>query len=143
MGRVIIMKAGSENRLIKYPYRGSCREGRMSNIERAAQFSSFDALTGFDGVLSETARETDERLYVTEERQDKINACLAIMLESFPEKTAARITYFVRDNQKKGGEYREKVGFVRWIDEGAMTVIFSDNRSVPIADIYNIDLICG
>ena len=137
------MSGKASDRLIKYPYCGSHRAGRMSNIERAAQFSPFAALTGFDGVLSETARVTNERLDVTEDRQNEINACLIKMLENFPEKTAAKITYFVPDKHKSGGEYKTAAGLVRWIDEGEMTVIFSDNSAVPIEDIYNVEIICG
>lgn len=131
------------DRLIKYPYCGSRKAGRMSNTERAAQFSPFAALTGFDDTLSESARITSERLYVTEDRQNEINACLMKMLRNFPDKTAAQITYFVPDKLKSGGEYKTASGLVRWIDEGEMTVIFSDNSAVPIADIYNIEIICG
>lgn len=138
------MNRKNDNRImIKYPYCGSHKAERMSNVERAAQFSPFAALTGFDGVLSESARITNERLYVTEDRQNEINACLMKVLENFPEKTAAKITYFVPDKQKSGGEYKTATGLVRWIDEGEMTVVFSDNSTVPIADIYNVEIICG
>lgn len=135
------MSKAADN-LISYPYRGSRRGNKMSNTDRAAQFSSFAALTGFDGVLFEAVRETEQRIDVDEERQDKINASLAAILENFPERTAARIVYFVPDKQKQGGAYETVFGNVRWIDEGAMTVIFSDNSAVPIADIYDIELVC-
>ena len=36
------------------------RHKRMSNYERAAQFSPFAALTGLGAAISETARLTDE-----------------------------------------------------------------------------------
>ncbi len=34
----------------------------MSRHDRAAQFAAFAALTGFDAILAESGRETQERL---------------------------------------------------------------------------------
>ena len=39
----------------------------MSRHDRAAQFSPFAALTGFEDMIGETARETTERLETDEQ----------------------------------------------------------------------------
>ena len=46
----------------------------MSRRDRAAQFAPFAALTGFDGVLDETGRRTEERVELDETRQAELDA---------------------------------------------------------------------
>lgn len=124
--------------LINYPYRGSNRENRMSRMARAAQFSPFAALTGYDDILAEASRITDERRDVSEDKAAYINECLRMIPENYPRKLNARITYFVPDKLKSGGSYEVAQGLVRLIDEGSRTVVFDDNRIVPIEDIFDI-----
>ena len=45
---------------------------RMSSINRAAQFSPFAALTGYEDKVKETVRYTDTEIYLDEERQEII-----------------------------------------------------------------------
>lgn len=42
--------------IINLPHHVSLKRSRMSMHDRAAQFSAFAALTGFDSVIDETAR---------------------------------------------------------------------------------------
>ena len=46
--------------IINYPYRGSKRPNKMAAIDRAAQFSPFAALTGYEESVRETAKEVME-----------------------------------------------------------------------------------
>ncbi len=126
------------DRLIKYPYCGSHRENKMSCAARAAQFSPFAALTGYDDILAEASRITDERQDVSEDKAAYINECLRMIPENYPRKLNAKITYFVPDKRKGGGSYEIAQGLVRLIDEGNRTVVFDDNRIVPIDDIFAI-----
>lgn len=124
--------------LINYPYKGS--RSPMPLYARAVQFSPFAALTGYDDMLAETSRLTSERARITEDRAEHINECLRMISESYPQRIGARITYFVPDERKEGGSYETAEGSVRQIDEGAMTVVFDDNRAIPIEDIFDIEL---
>lgn len=132
------MLNGECDRLIKYPYCGSHRENKMSSAARAAQFSPFAALTGYEDLLAEASRTTDERRGVSEDKAAYINECLRMIPENYPQKLNVRITYFVPDKHKNGGSYEIAEGLVRLIDEGSRTVVFDDNRVVPIADIFDI-----
>lgn len=124
--------------LINYPYCGSRRENKMSSMARAAQFSPFSALTGYDDILAEASRMTDERRDVSEDKAAYINECLSMIPENYPRKLNVKITYFVPDKRKGGGSYETVQGLVRLIDEGSGTVVFDDNRIVPIEDIFDI-----
>ena len=46
---------------------------RMSIEDRAAQFAPFAALTGYDDVLTETARLTQRPVFLTEESLEELN----------------------------------------------------------------------
>lgn len=51
---------GKYDDIIDLPHPSSKRFPRMPLAERAAQFSPFAALTGFDSLIRETARQTAE-----------------------------------------------------------------------------------
>ena len=55
------------------------RHKRMSNYERATQFSPFAALTGLGAAISETARLTDEKIEQDEEQLNILNNKFAIL----------------------------------------------------------------
>ena len=128
------------NELINYPYNGSRRADRMPRYARAAQFSPFAALAGYDELIAESSRLTYERRGVSEDTAEYINECLRFIRESYPRMIMARVTYFVPDKQKNSGSYQVIEGAVRQIDVGAMKAVFDDNRAVPIADIFDIEL---
>lgn len=125
--------------IIELPHHVSQKRPQMTLHDRAAQFSPFSALTGYEDALGETARLTNKRLGLSEDRQARINECLRIILENISERPEAKITYFVPDTLKSGGEYVTANGFVRHIDECALLIIFTDGRKIPIADIYDIE----
>ena len=62
---------------------------RMNRADRAAQFSPFAALTGFDGVVAETARLTEERPEMSEEQKAAINDALMELLSRIRERPEA------------------------------------------------------
>ena len=52
---------GKYDDIINLPHRVSKMRQPMSMLERAAQFSPFQALTGYGAAIKETARMTDEK----------------------------------------------------------------------------------
>ena len=125
--------------IIGLPRHVSPTRKQMSPRDRAAQFSPFAALSGYEEIIAESARLTDERLEVSEDRQSQINEKLRIILEKISEKPNVKITYFVPDERKSGGSYQCSEGRVRRVDECGLSVIFTDNTAVFIANIYDID----
>jgi len=111
----------------------------MSMHDRAAQFSPFAALVGYDDAVAETARLTDSKLDLTEDEMSELNANLNRLLDSLDEQPQISVTYFVPDKYKTGGRYIVKTGTVRRIDEYARVLIFTDKSEIPIDDTVQID----
>ena len=77
--------SGKYDDIINLPHPVSKRYPRMPLAERAAQFSPFAALTGYESVISETARHTDKRLELDENRKSELDATLSALAGSLPE----------------------------------------------------------
>lgn len=128
------------NDIIELP-RPESEYPRMSLHDRAAQFSSFDALTGYGDEVEETARITDSRIEADEDRTAELNEKLRYIAENIYDLPKASITYFVPDERKSGGKYVKAIGEVRLLEEYESAVIFKDGRKISIKDIYEINLI--
>ena len=55
----------------EYPFK--LKHIRMGANDRAAQFSAFQALSGFETMIHETARSTDKQIELDESFTDKLN----------------------------------------------------------------------
>ena len=113
----------------------------MSMHDRAAQFTPFAALVGYDDAVAETARLTDSRLELTEDEMFELNANLNRLLDSLDEQPQISVTYFVPDEKKSGGKYVEKVGVVRIIDSYAGELVFTDGVRIAVADMSALTFI--
>lgn len=113
---------------------------KMSLHDRAAQFSPFAALTGYDDAIVETARLTDPRSELDEERIRQINEKLQYISENIRGRPEVEIVYFAADEKKDGGKYITVSGKIRNINEYESTLIFEDDRKVIIGDIFEIKI---
>ena len=111
----------------------------MARIKRAAQFASFDALTGFGAAIHEAGRETEEKKELSEDEIDMINAKLAVIQYHIKEQPNIAVTYFVPDNKKTGGRYVTVSGNVRMLDDTGHRIIMADGTSIPIHDVRFIE----
>lgn len=84
--------------IIHLPHHVSERHPRMSMMDRAAQFSPFAALTGYDAAIKETARLTDRKIELTEEMQARLNDRINRLLEELQNYPPVEITYFIPDD---------------------------------------------
>ncbi len=108
----------------------------MSRENRAAQFSPFAALTGFEGAIKETARVTGEKIELDEAQKVVLDEMLGRLLR---EKTPAIFTYFLKDERKEGGEYVTASGVVKKIDLYTYYVILENGTRIPVGDILEIE----
>ena len=105
---------------------------RMSRMNRAAQFTPFAALTGYEESIEETARLTDRRIELGEYEIEELNAKLNFIQEHIKDRPEVIITYFQPDERKEGGAYITVTGKVRRIDEVNRVLVLEDGRMVLI-----------
>ncbi len=113
----------------------------MSIEDRAAQFSPFAAVVGYDDAVEETARYTDSMIELSEDEIVLLNDALARLRESIDEKPQIRVTYFMPDAKKDGGEYVSKTGIVKRIDEYENVLIFTDGDKVAVSSIIKVEFV--
>lgn len=111
----------------------------MARIKRAAQFASFDALTGFGAAIHEAGRETEEKKELSEDEMDMINARLAVIEQHIKEQPSIAVTYFLPDDKKAGGRYVTVSGNVRKLDGIERAIIMADRTKIPIEDVRYIE----
>lgn len=121
--------------IINLPHYELKNHKRMSPISRAAQFSPFAALTGFEDEISETGRIVEKEKELAEDKKEKLNQQLQILEK---EKNLLKITYFCKDEKKLGGKYIEYTGILKQIDKINNLLIFTDKTKIPLEDILDI-----
>ena len=112
---------------------------KMSLSDRAAQFSPFAALTGYEAAVEETARQTEQKTELSEDMKTIINEKIQILIDRLDDKAEVRITYFVPDKKKSGGAYVTSVGIVKTVDSYERRIVMADKTSIPIDQIWDID----
>ena len=125
--------------IIHFPHPTSAKHPRMSMIERAAQFSPFAALTGYEDAIEETARLTDSKIELSEDEKATLDRKLRLIAEN-PAETEITITYFVPDERKAGGAYEVVAGPVKKIDRVGHAVVMVDGIKIAIEDIIAIEM---
>lgn len=125
--------------IIHLPHHVSAKRPRMSALDRAAQFSPFAALTGYDDALRETRRQTEQKIVLDEEEAGLLNGKLRLLADLAPQRPAAAITYFVPDAKKEGGAYITAIGQVRRIDEENHLVVLTSGQSIAFEDILAVE----
>ena len=123
--------------IISHPHHLSAKHPQMSMTARAAQFSPFAALVGYDDAVAETARLTDEKIILDEDAVLSVNRTLSQAEAG----TAVAITHFASDMFKSGGQYLISSGTIKKIDPVEQTVCLTDGTVIKIEDIFDITLI--
>ncbi len=124
--------------LLDLPHHVSVVHPHMSLYDRAAQFAPFKALTGYEDDVEETARLTDDRIELDEERIAYLDARLQLLEEHLAEAPTVSITYFVPDARKDGGSYETVSGIVKKIDTVRRVIVLRDGLRIAIDDVYGI-----
>lgn len=130
---------GKYDDIINLPHHTSPKRPRMSMIDRAAQFSPFAALTGYDAAVKETARLTDRRVELDEYEKLALDERLQVIQEHLKEKPEVEITFFQPDERKSGGAYLSVEGTIKKIDYYERNVVMVDGKKIPIDEIYQIN----
>ena len=129
---------GEYDDLIYLPHPVSRKHPPMSAMDRAAQFSPFSALTGYEAVLQEAGRLTDSRAELSEDSRDILDQKQKILLDAAPTYPEITITYFIPDRRKQGGAYGTLKGNLKKIDLARRVIILLDGTEVSLDDVADI-----
>ena len=125
--------------IVNLPPHISKKHPQPSMMDRAARFAPFAAITGYEEMVLEEARVTDERIEMDESSKAALNEKLNIILEFLDEQPEVSITYFEPDMRKAGGAYVTITGTVKRIDEYERIILMTDEKKIKIDEIYAIE----
>ena len=125
--------------IIELPHHQSNTRPKMSNYDRAAQFSPFAALTGHADSIKETARLTDEYSEPSEEMKAIMNEKILFLMEQLENQPEITITFFKPDEKKQGGAYITITGAVKKIKAYERQIQMTTGDLIPIDMIFGID----
>lgn len=128
---------GQYDDIIHLPHHVSSTRPRMSAIDRAAQFSPFAALTGYDASIKESARLTDARIELDDSQKEEIGEKLRLVTGQ-PD-AEIKVTYFLPDTKKTGGKYVLAAGTVKKVDEYKRMIIMGGGKQIPIDEVIDVD----
>lgn len=119
--------------IINLPHHVSKTHAHMPVTDRAAQFSPFAALTGYEDVIREEGRTTDVMIELDEGEKARIDANLRQLIGHEVE-----IRYFLEDKFKEGGSYEVIRGEMKKIDTNEDVVVMKDGTRIPVGQIVEI-----
>lgn len=125
--------------IIDLPHHVSVTRPRMSMIDRAAQFSPFAALTGYDAAIKETGRLTDRRIELSEDARIVLDRKQQVLLDHICDHPEVSVTYFVPDERKSGGAYVTVTGNMKKFDDYLRLLILTDGTKIPLDDVFDME----
>ena len=129
--------------ILMLPHHKAANRPQMSMHDRAAQFSPFAALTGFDGVIAETGRMTDQKAELSESQMILLNQKLTLIDDTIQDGYHPMVTvvYFVPDAKKEGGSYQEYTGKVQQVNSAERKLVFLAANERSAGRDISIDVI--
>ncbi len=124
--------------IIGLPHHVSSKRKPMDRLSRAAQFSPFAALTGYEDYIYEEGRFTDGRAILDEDEKAAIGARLTALAASYPEAGDVIVTYYAADEKKAGGKYLTASGKIERVDPEKGTVSFESGLTLSVFDIFAV-----
>ncbi len=125
--------------IIGLPHHVSEKHPQMPLADRAAQFSPFAALTGYDAAIVETARLTEQKRELTEEQKLVISTGLRELQRRMKNDPVVTVTFFQPDERKAGGAYRTVTGTAGKVDEYLGVLEFTDGTRIPFDSMFSLE----
>ena len=130
---------GKYDDIIHLPHPVSGTHPPMPRAERAAQFSSFAALSGYEEAVAESARLTETRTELDRDALEELDKTIRALVADAAERPEAVIRYFIPDGKKAGGRYETVRGRVKKIDEYAALLVLAEGKKIPLGDVVSIE----
>ena len=122
--------------IINLPRPASKRHPLMPLAKRAAQFSPFAALTGYEDAVRESARITLPPPNLADDEQELLDRSLQQVMAAPSPK--AVITYFVADAYKDGGRYETRTAVIKRLDSVHQQLLLEDGTRIDLSHIVRI-----
>ncbi len=126
--------------IIHLPHHVSKAHPLMPREERAAQFSPFAALTGYEESIEETGRLTEARKELDEDEKEILDGKMRKIRERIAGHPKISITYFLPDDRKEGGKYVTAEGCVERIDMYKNVLYMQDGTKIPVREIVDVEI---
>ena len=125
--------------IVNLPPHISKRHPQPTMLDRAARFAPFAAITGYEEMVLEEARVTEEWVDLSESVLESLNERLVILQEHLSEQPEITITYFEPDQRKAGGAYVAHTGNVKRIDLYEHLLVMADGKKIRIESVCKLD----
>ncbi len=132
--------------IIDLPHHQSSTHPHMSLYDRAAQFSSYKALSGYEDMVAEEARLTSSKPELEEYELELLNQKLNLIADVTEDGTHPTVTirYYVPDEKKDGGAIVDVTDTVKRIESVSGQLVLTSirdsgiNKTIDIKDILEI-----
>lgn len=125
--------------ILELPHPVSKIHPQMPRRDRAAQFAPFAALTGYEEAVREAARLTEEKMILDEDSKEQLDWKFRCLQEKVKEKPAITVTYFLKDEKKKGGKYVTVTGVLKKIDSYTHQFVLENGEEIPVENIVSLE----
>lgn len=130
------MRNGLYDDMLHLPHHRSSRHPHMTMENRAAQFSPFAALTGYEDAVEEAKRLTDKKVELDENEKEILDRRLRYIRTQKDQDIT--VTWFVPDDRKEGGSYKTATGTVKKMD--SRRILMKNGEDILIENIVGIDI---
>ena len=127
---------GEYDDILRLPHHRSLRHRPLPAESRAAQFSPFAALAGYEEALAESTRLTCPRRCLGEDEAEALDAALRRLRDRLQAGTAeAQLSYFVADARKAGGVYVKRKVRARRLEAATDSLYLDDGSRIALSDL--------
>ena len=129
--------------IIDHPHHQSLVHPHMSLHDRAAQFSPFAALTGYEDMISEEARITEDESHLDEYSRDILDRLISRISDEIESgnEPKVKLTVFTPDEKKQGGRYEDRIETIRKIDTVERKLILKRQRESGAYETIDVERI--
>ena len=120
--------------LINLDYKSLMKHVPMPRSKRAAQFSPFAALTGYEEAICEESRVTEDRRYLTNDEAINLNNKIQSSIGK-----EVKITFFEKDKTKSGGKYLTLDSIITKIFIEKQIIQLANGITIKIKDIIALE----
>ena len=125
--------------ILHLPHHVSKERPHMSMLDRAAQFSPFAALVGYEDIIDETARLTGQKRELDESEKAELDRRIGVLIARLKDKPVVTVEHFVPDTLKSGGAYESKSGALVRISPVKKTLTLADGTTIRFDDVVGIE----